>query len=121
MCSGASVQVSFLFPCVFSSCFFLMARSSWKGPYIHPSLLEITTSDSYTMKKAMGKQRPLHVMDRATTILPCFVGGIFNVYTGKHYIAVKISEPMVGHKLGEYANTRKPGLHPKRSKKQLKK
>jgi small subunit ribosomal protein S19 len=50
-------------------------------------------------------------------ILPSFVGKTFQVYTGKTFIQVHVREEMVGHHLGEYANTRKPGTHPTKGKK----
>ena len=37
---------------------------------------------------------------------PQFVGITFNVYNGKKFIPVLISEEMVGQKLGEYSPTR---------------
>ena len=79
-----------------------MARSVWKPPFV----------DSYLLKKAKevidsGK---LNVMiktwSRRSTILPQFVGITFNVYNGKKFIPVLVSEEMVGQKLGEYAPTR---------------
>ena len=45
-------------------------------------------------------------MSRISTILPQFVGITFNVYNGKKFIPVLISEEMVGQKLGEYSPTR---------------
>jgi small subunit ribosomal protein S19 len=38
--------------------------------------------------------------------LPQFIGITFNVYNGKKFIPVLVSEEMVGQKLGEYAPTR---------------
>lgn len=40
---------------------------------------------------------------RSATILPNFVGMVFQVHNGKNYIDVEIKEEMVGHKLGEFA------------------
>ena len=44
---------------------------------------------------------------RASTITPEMVGLTIAVHNGKEHINVKISEDMVGHKLGEFAPTRK--------------
>jgi small subunit ribosomal protein S19 len=55
--------------------------------------------------------------------LQSFVGLTFQVYTGKSYTNVYIEEKMVGHKLGEFAFTRKLGrIHEKKkNNKKLKK
>lgn len=42
-------------------------------------------------------------MARSATILPSFVGLRFEVHNGKIYNSVKITEDMVGHKLGEFS------------------
>jgi small subunit ribosomal protein S19 len=39
------------------------------------------------------------------------VGLIFAVHNGKEHIMVKVSEEMVGHRLGEFAPTRKFRKH----------
>tara|TARA_B100000963_G_C22267174_1_gene511120 strand:- start:101 stop:376 length:276 start_codon:yes stop_codon:yes gene_type:complete len=78
-----------------------MARSIWKGPFV----------DGHLIKKVQdylkeGKSRPIKTWSRRSTILPQFVGITFNVYNGKKFIPVLVSEEMVGQKLGEYAPTR---------------
>lgn len=79
-----------------------MARSVWKGPFV----------DLYLLKKAEDAQEagakagPIKTWSRRSTILPQFVGLTFNVYNGKKFVPVLVSEDMVGHKLGEFAPTR---------------
>ena len=46
---------------------------------------------------------PIKTQARSATILPNFVGLIFQVYNGKIYNDVRITEDMVGHKLGEFS------------------
>ncbi|POS85442.1 hypothetical protein EPUL_003315 [Erysiphe pulchra] len=46
---------------------------------------------------------PIKTQARAATILPTFVGLVFQVHNGKSYINVQITEDMVGHKLGEFS------------------
>lgn len=46
---------------------------------------------------------PIKTQARAATILPNFVGLIFQVHNGKVYNDVRITEDMVGHKLGEFS------------------
>ncbi len=53
-----------------------------------------------------SNSRPIKTWSRRSTILPQFVGITFNVYNGKKFIPVLVSEEMVGQKLGEYAPTR---------------
>ena len=78
-----------------------MVRSVWKGPFV----------DGHLIKKVQthleeSKNKPIKTWSRRSTILPQFVGITFNVYNGKKFIPVLVSEEMVGQKLGEYAPTR---------------
>jgi small subunit ribosomal protein S19 len=78
-----------------------MSRSVWKGPFV----------DLYLLKKAetaqeASKAAPIKTWSRRSTILPQFVGLTFNVYNGRKFIPVLVSEEMVGMKLGEFAPTR---------------
>lgn len=83
-----------------------MARSSRKGPYVDPKL----------MKKVMamiesGIKSLIKTWARNSDIAPEFVGITFAVHNGKEHIPVFVSENMVGHKLGEFAPTRKFRAH----------
>lgn len=49
----------------------------------------------------------IHFAARSCTILPSFVGLKFLVHNGKDYLPVHVTEEMIGHKLGEFAFTRK--------------
>jgi ribosomal protein S19 len=53
--------------------------------------------------KAGEKPTPIRTQARAATILPNFVGQRFQIYNGKVYHEVTITENMVGHKLGEFS------------------
>ena len=83
-----------------------MARSLKKGPYV----------DSKLMKKVQamnenGKKEVIKTWSRRSTIFPDFIGHTFAVHNGKEHIPVYVTEDMVGHKLGEFALTRKNGGH----------
>ena len=78
-----------------------MARSVWKGPFVHPSLLKKVDK---LKDKSGGK--PIKTWSRHSTIIPDFVGVSFLIHNGKTFIPITISEEMVGHKLGEFAPTR---------------
>lgn len=49
------------------------------------------------------KTPPIKTQARSATILPNFVGLVFQVHNGKLYHDVLITEDMVGHKLGEFS------------------
>ena len=50
-------------------------------------------------------------------IVPQMIGHTIAVHNGKMHLPVYISENMVGHKLGEFAPTRKFGHHAGQDKK----
>jgi small subunit ribosomal protein S19 len=83
-----------------------MTRSAKKGPYIQPSLLE-----KVTKAKASGKRDAIKTWSRRSLIIPDFVGLTFSVHNGKKFIAVYVTENMVGHYLGEFSPTRTFKLH----------
>jgi len=78
-----------------------MSRSVWKGPFVDPSLLK-----KVEKLKDQSNRQPIKTWSRKSTIIPEFVGYSFLIYNGKKFIPIKISEDMVGHKLGEFSPTR---------------
>ena len=78
-----------------------MSRSIWKGPFVDPSLIKKVEKLSGQTQKA-----PIKTWSRKSTIIPEFVGVSFLIHNGKKFIPIKISEEMVGHKLGEFSPTR---------------
>ena len=84
-----------------------MSRSSKKGPYIDPRLIE-----KWDKAKKSGDRKPIKTWSRRSTIIPDFVGMRFAVHSGKSHEEVFITEEMVGHKLGEFVATRKFKGHP---------
>ncbi|MCA9373193.1 30S ribosomal protein S19 [Candidatus Woesebacteria bacterium] len=79
-----------------------MSRSSSKGPFVDPRVLA-----KVTKQKQSGDKTPIKTWSRACVISPDFVGHTFKVHQGKEFIEVFVNESMVGHKLGEFAATRK--------------
>ncbi len=79
-----------------------MARSLNKGPFVDEHLMKKVEALNATNKKEIIK-----TWSRRSTIFPEFVGHTFAVYNGKEHITVYVTEDMVGHKLGEFAPTRK--------------
>ena len=90
-----------------------MTRSLKKGPYVDPKLL----------KKITGK-RPVETgviktWSRRSQISPEMVGFTFGVHNGREHLQVFVTEDMVGHRLGEFALTRKFIRHGGKMQKEL--
>lgn len=79
-----------------------MARSIKKGYFVDPWLLMKIMQAQHS-----GDRKPIRTWSRRSTITPDFVGLNFTVHNGKDFIAVYITENMVGHKLGEFSPTRR--------------
>lgn len=78
-----------------------MSRSSKKGPYVDPKLLKKISKTKPEDKTA------IKTWSRDSEIAPEMVGYTFGVHNGKDFIEVKVTEEMVGHRLGEFSPTRK--------------
>ena len=89
-----------------------MSRSVWKGPFVDPSLIKKVDK----LKDQINKP-PIKTWSRKSTIIPEFVGCSFLIHNGKKFIPIKISEEMVGHKLGEFSPTRQFSGHTPADKK----
>ena len=83
-----------------------MARSLKKGYFIDPKLM-----DQVEKAQKAGSRKPLQTWSRRSTITPEFVGLNMSVHNGKTFIALYVTENMVGHKLGEFAPTRRFQQH----------
>ena len=78
-----------------------MSRSTKKGPFVQPKLLERVID-----MNEKGEKRILKTWSRSSTIFPEFVGHTFAVHDGRKHVPVYVTDDMVGHKLGEFAPTR---------------
>jgi small subunit ribosomal protein S19 len=78
-----------------------MGRSSKKGPYIDGNLLE-----KIEELNNANERRVIRTWARASTIFPGMVGHTVAVHNGRAHVPIYITEPMVGHRLGEFAPTR---------------
>ena len=78
-----------------------MSRSLKKGPYVDEKLLKKVQA----LKP--GDTTVIKTWARASSITPAMVGFTIAVHNGRAHIPVRIVENMVGHKLGEFAPTRK--------------
>jgi small subunit ribosomal protein S19 len=75
-----------------------MTRSLWKGPFS-----EILTKNQ-------------KIWSRRSVILPNLLGKHVFIHNGKNFITLKVTDDMIGHKLGEFASTRKKVVHKKKTK-----
>jgi len=82
-----------------------MARSLKKGPYTDEKLLQKVLNLRKDDKKI------IKTWARYSTIVPEMIGYTFGVHNGKEFVAVYVSEDMVGHKLGEFSPTTKFSRH----------
>lgn len=83
-----------------------MARSKFKGPFIHPSI------ELLPQKKNL-------LFSKSAMILPEYVDHLFKIHNGKKFISLKILESMVGRRFGEFIYTR-VSYHYKKKKKKKK-
>ncbi len=78
-----------------------MSRSLKKGPYVDERLIK------RVIDQPAGDKSVLKTWARSSTISPEMVGHTIAIHNGRMHIPVFVSENMVGHKLGEFAPTRK--------------
>ncbi len=81
-----------------------MSRSAKKGPYTNEKLMKKV----HTRSQEDG---PIKTWARASEIAPEMVGYTFAVHNGKEFIEFLVNEDMIGHRLGEFAPTRKFTRH----------
>jgi small subunit ribosomal protein S19 len=78
-----------------------MSRSIKKGPFTDPKLLKKVS------QLKIGDKTVIKTWSRDSVISPEMVGFTFGVHNGREHIPVYIVENMVGHRLGEFAPTKK--------------
>ena len=82
-----------------------MTRSVQKGPFVDVSL----------MKKIAGKSPDavgvIKTWARRSQVSPEMIGFTFGVHNGKHHVEVLVTEEMVGHRLGEFAPSKRFTRH----------
>ena len=88
-----------------------MTRSQWKKPFFYHKLIK---------KINKGSRSPIRVWSRNSQITPVFQGLRFLVHNGIRFNHVLITKDMMGHKLGEFANTRRLNIYKKKNKKKIK-
>jgi small subunit ribosomal protein S19 len=71
----------------------------------------LTDAEKKFMAKVQNSKKPVKTHLRSMIILPFMVGKLIMVYDGKTFQPVTIIGEMIGHRLGEYALTRKKVIH----------
>jgi len=74
-----------------------MSRASWKPLYIH--------NDFIAQKNANASEIILY--NRATVITKQMIGLKIQIYNGIRFFPITITSDMLGHRVGEFAPTRK--------------
>ena len=78
-----------------------MPRSIKKGPFIdHHLAKKVETARSNHDK------RPIKTWSRRSLVVPDMIGLTIAVHNGRQHMPVFVTENMIGHKLGEFAQTR---------------
>jgi small subunit ribosomal protein S19 len=88
-----------------------MSRSIKKGPFVDEKLL-----NKVLKARGEGLKKPIRTWARASSISPEMVGVTLEVHNGRNFVPVYVTESMVGHKIGEFAPTRKFTGHSKKGK-----
>ncbi|MDR3333018.1 MAG: 30S ribosomal protein S19 [Synergistaceae bacterium] len=83
-----------------------MSRSLKKGPYVDAKLLKRIEDMNES-----GRKRVIKSWARSSSITPEMIGHTIAIHNGKMHVPVYISDNMIGHKLGEFAPTRRFGGH----------
>jgi ribosomal protein S19 len=78
-----------------------MSRSKYKGPFFKLHIKQIP-------------KKWFQINNKNFTIMPEYVDKIINIYNGKNYKMLKITEKMVGFKFGEFILTRKKHIYKKK-------
>lgn len=78
-----------------------MSRSLRKGLYTNEKLMKKVKA-----AKESGSRDIIKTWARDSVITPEMVGLTIGVHNGRQHTPVFISEPMIGHRLGEFSPTR---------------
>ncbi len=92
-----------------------MSRSLKKGPFIDEHLFKKVVEQNKVNTKNVIK-----TWSRRSTIFPEMIGHTLAVHDGRKHVPVYVTEDMVGHKLGEFAQTRTYRGHGKDAEKKSK-
>jgi small subunit ribosomal protein S19 len=83
--------------------------SKERALFLNPGLASKPCKQASFKKVDPSKQASQKIWSRRSTIVPQFVGSFMQIYNGRKWIPLKVTEEMVGHKFGEFASTRTIG------------
>jgi len=83
-------------------------RAVWKGPFF---------DESFFQQVRQKDKQKIKTTSRSSVILPFLIGKSIQVYNGKFYIPLTITEEMVSHKIGEFIPTRLRHIYKKKKTK----
>ena len=87
-----------------------MSRSSWKPAYIHPQLIsQLRTPNE-------NETNEIILFNRSTILTEEFLGQHLHIYNGIRFFSIEVDGEKIGHRLGEFAPTKKKPI-PKKKKK----
>lgn len=89
-----------------------MSRALKKGPFVADHLLK-----KVQKWNRQQSRKVIITWSRSSTVVPIMIGHTIAVHNGRNHIPIFITDQMVGHKLGEFAPTRKFRGHIKKNKK----
>lgn len=87
-----------------------MTRSKWKSLYIDP-VVYYQFQEIKKINKNINENELLsfEIWSRNSTIIPQFRNAVVEIYNGNKFIPLRIDTKLNGHKLGEFALTKKLG------------
>lgn len=85
-----------------------MSRSSWKCSYIHPEFI------SQYDTALSGDE--IILLNRSTVLTEDMLNLKISVYNGIRFFSFTVDAEKLGHRIGEFASTRKKPLHKKKKK-----
>ena len=72
-------------------------------------------------EKCVVRNKPIRTHDREIVIVPKMIGLTIGVHNGKEFVKLVVTNEMLGHRLGEFAMTRKIAKHTSVGAKKVKK
>lgn len=90
-----------------------MSRSLKKGPFVDAKLLK------KVLHKKPASAGVIKTWARRSQISPEMIGFTFGIHNGKSHTEIVVSEDMVGHRLGEFAPTKKFVRHGGKMQKEM--
>lgn len=85
-----------------------MAKAIYMSPKIYPLFTKNLKKTDHSETSFKSKRiKPVQTFCRNSVLLPCLLGKTFNVHNGKTFFKVIVSENIIGHKLGEFSQSRR--------------